>query len=92
MAEYPSTTRLISSLHSEISSRLQSEATLRDDNERLRKLIADFRDWCEHERYSLGAVDGYDYSSGQEYGLRRAEIEIEKRYGEFGSVCEADDG
>ncbi len=35
--------------------------------------------WCAQERSLLGAVDGYNYSSGQEYGLRRAEIEIEKR-------------
>ncbi len=58
---------------------------------RLRKLVADLQEWCRVERAALGAVDGYDYSSGQEYGLRRAEIEIEKRLGALGSVCEADD-
>lgn len=57
---------------------------------RLRKLIADFYDWCQHERSALGAVDGYDYNSGQEYGLRRAEIEIVKRLRTLDSpTCQA---
>ena len=33
-----------------------------------------FTDWCDTERHKLGAVDGYNYSSGEEYGLRRAAI------------------
>ncbi len=53
--------------------------------ERLRELIADFQEWCSTERAALGAIDGYDYDSGQEYGLRRAEIEIEKRLRALGS-------
>ncbi len=35
--------------------------------------------WCGVERQKLGAIDGYDYRSGEEYGLRRAEIEIARR-------------
>ena len=31
-------------------------------------------DWCAYERSLLGAVDGYDYNSGVEFGLRKAEI------------------
>ena len=49
------------------------------ERDQLRKLVTDFQEWCRTERGALGAVDGYDYDSGQEYGLRRAEIEIEKR-------------
>lgn len=45
----------------------------------LETFLRDFADWCNVERHKLGAVDGYDYRSGEEYGLRRAEIEIEKR-------------
>ena len=32
----------------------------------------------EQERVKLGAVDGYDYNSGIEYGLRQAQIIMEK--------------
>jgi hypothetical protein len=35
--------------------------------------------WCAQERSGIGAVDGYDYRSGEEFGIRRVEIEIEKR-------------
>ncbi len=49
------------------------------ERDRLQKLIIDFQEWCRVERAALGAIDGYDYDSGQEYGLRRAEIEVEKR-------------
>ncbi len=65
----------------------QEQAKAKDDEiEQLRKLVAGLQDWCRVERHGLGNVDSYDYSSGQEYGLRRAEIEIEKRYGELGPV------
>lgn len=46
------------------------------ERDRLQKLIIDFQEWCRVERGALGAIDGYDYDSGQEYGLRRAEIAI----------------
>ena len=49
------------------------------ERERLRAALEDLANWCEAERSNLGAIDGYDYSSGQEYGLRRAQIEIETR-------------
>lgn len=45
----------------------------------LEAFLRDFADWCNVERHKLGAVDGYDYRSGEEYGLRRTEIEVEKR-------------
>lgn len=32
--------------------------------------------WCEQERGKIGAIDGYDYRSGEEYGLRRAELHL----------------
>lgn len=35
--------------------------------------------WLDNESFSLGAVDGYDYNSGVEYGLRLASIETKKR-------------
>jgi hypothetical protein len=41
--------------------------------------LQELLDWCQQEREKLGAVDGYDYRSGEEYGLRRAQIEIGKR-------------
>lgn len=50
--------------------------------ERIRVLeskLADAAEWCAIERGKLGAVDGYDYHSGEEYGLRRAEIELRRR-------------
>lgn len=34
--------------------------------------------WCATERHRLGGVDGYDYKSGEEFGIRRVEIQIEK--------------
>jgi hypothetical protein len=36
-------------------------------------------EWCRIERERLGAIDGYDYRSGEEFGLRRAQNEIERR-------------
>jgi hypothetical protein len=35
-------------------------------------------DWCEKARYELGGIDGYDYRSGEEFGIRRVELQIEK--------------
>ena len=45
----------------------------------LESKLADAAEWCAIERGKLGAVDGYDYHSGEEYGLRRAEIELRRR-------------
>lgn len=36
-------------------------------------------EWCRIEREKIGAIDGYDYRSGEEFGLRRAQNEIERR-------------
>jgi hypothetical protein len=52
------------------------EAALRD---LAAAALRDLAEWCAVERAMIGAVDGYDYRSGEEYGLRRAEIEITKR-------------
>lgn len=35
--------------------------------------------WCTDERLKIGNVDGHDYRSGEEFGIRRVEVEIEKR-------------
>lgn len=35
-------------------------------------------DWCQTERHKLGGVDGYDYQSGEEFGIRRVELQIDK--------------
>lgn len=34
--------------------------------------------WCTDARSKL-SVDGYDYKSGEEYGIRRVELQIEQR-------------
>ncbi|HWK65355.1 MAG TPA: hypothetical protein VNS34_10465 [Rhizobiaceae bacterium] len=41
--------------------------------------LKDLAAWCDEQRSKLGAVDGYNYASGEEYGLRRAQIEAERR-------------
>lgn len=41
--------------------------------------LHDAAEWCAVERNKLGAIDGYDYRSGEEFGLRRAEIELRRR-------------
>ena len=41
--------------------------------EALKNLLA----WCQTERSKL-VVDGYDYKSGEEFGIRRVELQIEK--------------
>lgn len=43
-----------------------------------RGLARQLANWCDGERAKLGALDGYDYLSGEEYGLRRAQIQAEK--------------
>lgn len=65
---------------SEIEHRAADEITrLRATNTALREALEGLPDWLESKRYALGAVDGYDYYSGQEYGLRVAQIEAERR-------------
>jgi hypothetical protein len=49
------------------------------DTEGQRKALQSLEYWCTDERMSIGAVDGYDYRSGEEFGIRRVEIEISKR-------------
>lgn len=49
--------------------------------ERLRSQLEILLAWCTTERDHLGGVDGYDYKSGEEYGIRRVEIQIAKILG-----------
>lgn len=46
---------------------------------KVREALENIADWCSTERANIGAIDGYDYWSGEEFGLRCAEIEIRKR-------------
>jgi len=41
--------------------------------------LKDLENWLDDECVKCGAVDGYGYNSGVEYGLRKAAIEIKKR-------------
>jgi len=41
--------------------------------------LEDLESWLDHECALCGAVDGYDYNSGFEYGLRKAALEVQKR-------------
>ena len=41
--------------------------------------LKDLENWLDSECYKCGAVDGYDYNSGVEYGLRLAALEVKKR-------------
>lgn len=41
--------------------------------------VLQLAEWCRIEREKLGAIDGYDYRSGEEFGLRRVQNEIERR-------------
>lgn len=52
---------------------------LRAEIERRRADMAGAIEWCQAAREGIGAVDGYDYRSGEEFGLRRAEIELRRR-------------
>ncbi len=52
--------------------------------------LSDAAEWCEVERHKIGNVDGYSYDSGQEYGLRLAQIELTKRAKAAGSKPEGD--
>ncbi len=46
---------------------------------RLHCVLDDLEGWLDNECILLGAVDGYGYSSGVEYGLRKAAIEVQRR-------------
>jgi hypothetical protein len=61
----------------EILDALRLAAKPADDG--VREALNGLAGWCAQERSSIGAVDGYDYRSGEEFGIRRVEIEIEKR-------------
>lgn len=63
-------------LSAELTRLRQSEAALREQE---KKTLQDLSAWCDSERALLGGVDGYDYRSGEEFGIRRVEIQIEKR-------------
>lgn len=52
------------------------EAGVRERN--IITALSDLADWCNVERHKLGGVDGYDYRSGEEFGIRRVEIQIGK--------------
>lgn len=67
-----------------VTAALSSETV--SDASREAPLLSDLADWCNVERHKLGAVDGYDYRSGEEYGLRRVEIEIGKRLSPAGKT------
>lgn len=58
----------------------------------MREALESLSDWCATERANLGAVDGYDYRSGEEFGLRCAEIEIKKRAGAISAPMLPADG
>lgn len=54
-----------------------------------RRALRALADWCGAECNKLGVVDGYDYRSGEEYGLRCAQIEIERRIKTFTTLRDA---
>lgn len=45
-------------------------------------------DWIDQERSKFGALDGYDYRSGEEYGLRRVAIELDIKIAALASADE----
>ncbi|BEV44705.1 hypothetical protein [Afipia carboxidovorans] len=45
----------------------------------LREALKDLEAWCDKQGALLGALDGYDYHSGQEAAYRHTAIEIGKR-------------
>lgn len=47
-------------------------------NSETMKILDQLSDWCASARASIGAVDGYDYRSGEEFGIRRVQIEIDR--------------
>lgn len=49
-----------------------------DITEQTQETLKALSDWCEKARYELGGIDGYDYRSGEEFGIRRVELQIEK--------------
>lgn len=69
----------IEHLRSDIERHVAITTSQQAEIERLQAALEDAASWCENERAMLGAVDGYDYHSGEEYGLRRAQIELRRR-------------
>jgi hypothetical protein len=55
-----------------------SNESLRAQNAALVGTLENMRDKLEHEATGLGAVDGYDYRSGKECGLRMALLDLDK--------------
>lgn len=51
---------------------------LTEEREGLRKALTDLDAWLDQARAKIGAIDGYDYSSGEEFGLRCAQIQLQK--------------
>lgn len=45
----------------------------------MRAALENLSEWCRQAGEKLGAVDGYDYDSGQEYAYRSACIEVKKQ-------------
>jgi hypothetical protein len=45
----------------------------------VREALESAAEWCAVKRAEIGNVDGYDYRSGEEAGLRDAEIELRRR-------------
>ena len=52
---------------------------LKNDESELYGALQDLENWLDHECALCGAVDGFDYNSGVEYGLRKAACEVQKR-------------
>jgi len=58
---------------------VKNEQAEQDANEGTTAVLDSLIDWLETERWKQGAVDGYSYESGVEYGLRLAQIETQLR-------------
>lgn len=50
-----------------------------DADKEIYDYLAGLEKWLDDKCSALGAVDGYDYNSGTEYGLRIAALEVQKR-------------
>jgi hypothetical protein len=56
-------------------------------NAALRSAFLAVQAWCDNEASKLGAVDGYDYRSGQEATYRHVAIEIGRRLAVLGDLA-----
>lgn len=45
----------------------------------IKEALTNLQAWCDEQGSKLGAVDGYDYRSGEEAAYRHVAIEIKKR-------------